>query len=226
MIYITGDTHGDINRFSSVHIPKERTLTENDYVIVCGDFGFIWDNDATEKMWLDGLESEKKYTILFLDGNHENFHLLNQFPIEEWNGGKVHRIRRNILHLMRGQIYTIQDKTFFTMGGAYSIDRYMREEGKSYWPEELPNDNEYKEAINNFKKHNNSVDYVLTHTAPHKIIRKLSYNPDKHDIQLTEFLQWVMQDCNFRHWYFGHWHEDKKIYDNFTALFFDTVKIE
>ena len=112
------------------------------------------------------------------------------------------------------------------MGGAYSIDRYMREEGKSYWPEELPNDNEYKEAINNFKKHNNSVDYVLTHTAPHKIIRKLSYNPDKHDIQLTEFLQWVMQDCNFRHWYFGHWHEDKKIYDNFTALFFDTVKIE
>ena len=93
--------------------------------------------------------AEKPYQILFIDGNHENFNALNSYPVEEWNGGKVHRIRKNILHLMRGQVFTIEGKTFFTMGGAYSIDKHLRKEGYSWWSDEKPNDAENGESDEN-----------------------------------------------------------------------------
>ena len=70
---------------------------------------------------LDWLE-EKSYTTLFVDGNHENFDRLNAYPMEEWHGGKVHKIRPSVLHLMRGQIFNICDKKVFTFGGASSHD--------------------------------------------------------------------------------------------------------
>ena len=86
-IFITGDTHADFKRFGSNFFDDKEC-----YVIVCGDFGGVWDNSNTEKYWLDWLES-KKFTLLFVDGNHENFDMLNAYPVTEWNGGKVHVIR-------------------------------------------------------------------------------------------------------------------------------------
>lgn len=224
MIYITGDLHGDINRFSEVFIPHETSLTENDYLIICGDFGFIFADDNEEKEWLDVLE-KKPYNILWVDGNHENFDAINEYPVETWNGGKVHRIRKNILHLMRGQIFTIEDKTFFTMGGAYSIDKYMRKEGVSWWSQETPNDEEYKEATQNLLMHGNKIDYIITHTAPREIVRRMGYYPNVHDMELTGFLEWIMYEFEFKHWYFGHWHEDKAIGDEFTAIYYDVAEI-
>ena len=224
MIYITGDTHGEIDRFSRIHLPNEQNWNKEDYLIICGDFGFIFDNDKVEKFALDELE-KKPYHILWIDGNHENFNAIDEYPIEEWNGGKAHRIRKNILHLMRGQVFEIDNKKFFTMGGAYSIDRYMRKEGASWWPQEIPSNEEYHEAIENLKKHNNKIDYVITHTAPKEIVLRMGYNPDKHDLQLVGFLEWVMYECDYKHWYFGHWHIDDDITDKVTALFYDVVKL-
>ncbi len=224
MIYITGDIHGDINRFSPDYLPGEDHFTENDFIIICGDFGFIFADDEEEKEWLDRL-SEKPYTILWCCGNHENFHALYKYPTEVRYGGKVHRIRKNIFHLMRGQIFTIEEKKFFSFGGAYSIDRYMRKKNVSYWDEEIPNNEEYDEAVKNLNENGKSVDYIITHTAPKEIIRKMGYYPDHHDMELTGFLEWIMYECKFSHWYFGHWHEDKEIDDKFTALYYQTVRI-
>ena len=151
MIYITGDTHGEQTRFDELATHGEPDWTENDYLIVCGDFGYIFKNSPMEHVFLNHLE-EKPYTICFCDGNHENFAEINSYPVEIWNGGKVHKIRKNVIHLMRGQIYEIDGKKIFTFGGAYSRDRYMRKEGYSYWREELPNDSEYKEASENLKR--------------------------------------------------------------------------
>ena len=120
MIYITGDCHGDFRKFNKKNFPKQKQLTKEDYVIICGDFGGIWDSDKEsrkEKWWLDWL-NEKSYTTLFVDGNHENFDRLNAYPLEEWHGGKIHKIRSSVLHLMRGHIFKIADKTIFTFGGA------------------------------------------------------------------------------------------------------------
>ena len=120
MIYITGDCHADFRRFNTDIFPEQNEMTKEDYVIICGDFGGVWDKDkesAREKWWLDWLE-EKSYTTLFVDGNHENFDRLYDNPVEEWHGGKVHKIRSSVIHLMRGQVFEIDGKEIFTFGGA------------------------------------------------------------------------------------------------------------
>ena len=106
MIYITGNTHGDINRFETEQTKK---FTSEDYLIICGDFGFIWNGGKREEKQLEIL-SQKPYTILFVDGTHENFDLLNAYPTRQWNQGTVHEIRPNILHLMRGEIFEIDGR--------------------------------------------------------------------------------------------------------------------
>ena len=69
MVYVTGDLHGDYSRFKR---PEMKKLRAGDILLVCGDFGFIWDNSKQEQAVLKKL-SEKKYTIAFVDGIHENY---------------------------------------------------------------------------------------------------------------------------------------------------------
>ena len=62
MIYITGDTHGDVTRFSMDNFPEQKTFTDQNenYVIICGDFGLVWNYLAetpSEKYWLKWLEN-------------------------------------------------------------------------------------------------------------------------------------------------------------------------
>lgn len=225
MIYVTGDTHGEQSRFDYLATQGELSWTKDDCLIVCGDFGYLFRDSSVEHIFLNSLEN-KPYTICFVDGNHENFDKINAYPTEKWNGGFVHRIRKNVLHLMRGQIFEIEGKKIFTMGGGYSRDRYMRVLGKSYWRDEMPSDAEYKLAIANLKSHNFSVDYIITHTAPTEIIRYMRSIPDPHEIELNGFLEWVMYETKFKRWYFGHWHNDKEITDKFKVMCFEVDKLE
>ena len=223
MIKVTGDTHGDPVRFIENNM-GDNEWTSDDYLIVCGDFGFIFRNNEAEREFLDYLET-KPYTICFCDGNHENFPAIFSYPKEKWNGGYVHRIRKNILHLMRGQVFEIDDRKVFTMGGAYSIDRYVRKLNFSYWEEEIPNNQEYHEATQNLKENNDEVDIIISHTAPREIIRRMGKYPDAHDMELTGFLEWIMYQIKYQHWYFGHWHLDQTFDEKHTAVYFDTHSI-
>ncbi len=224
MIYITGDTHGEQARFSPAAMPGEDSFGQGDTLIVCGDFGYIFEGSERESAFLDTL-AEKPYTICFCDGNHENFPAIYAYPREVWHGGSVHMIRRNIFHLMRGQVFEIERKRIFTMGGAYSIDRYMRKEGLSFWRAELPTSDEYREAVQNLREAGNSVNYIVTHTAPREIIRRMGKYPDAHDAELTGFLEWIMYEVKFEKWFFGHWHTDEEIDGRFRALWFDVEAI-
>lgn len=225
MIRITGDPHGDISRFYELYYNHgEGHWTKDDILIFCGDWGFLFLNNKTENSFLDDLSS-RPYTICFVDGNHENFDAINTYPIIEWNGGKAHQIRKNIFHLMRGQVFEIDGKTFFTMGGAYSIDKGSRTPGYSWWPDELPTDADYKEATSNLQKYGMKVDYIITHTLPREMILRLGKYPDAHDMELTGFLEWIMYEVDFKHWYCGHWHDDKELNDQFTILWFDVKEL-
>lgn len=225
MIRITGDPHGDISRFYELYYNHgEGHWTKDDILIFCGDWGFLFLNNKSENSFLDDLSS-RPYTICFVDGNHENFDAINAYPTIEWNGGKAHQIRKNIFHLMRGQVFEIDGKTFFTMGGAYSIDKGSRTPGCSWWPDELPTDADYKEATSNLQKHGMKVDYIITHTLPREMIMRLGKYPDAHDMELTGFLEWIMYEVDFNHWYCGHWHDDKELNDQFTILWFDVKEL-
>ena len=129
MVYITGDTHGDLSKFKN---PAFRRLKAGDVLIICGDFGFIWDGSRQEQAVLRKLQ-EKKFTIAFVDGCHENFDLLeHRYKTVRWRGGLAHLIAPNIFHMMRGEIYTIEQKTFFAFGGGHSQDFEYRKETKNW----------------------------------------------------------------------------------------------
>ena len=123
------------------------------------------DDEALD--WLEYLP----FTLAFVDGNHENYDAIAAYPVEEWHGGKIHRIRPHVLHLMRGQIFELEGYRFFTMGGAMSHDiedgilelddpdferkllmlrrnprARFRINHISWWEQELPSDVEYAEA--------------------------------------------------------------------------------
>ncbi len=224
MLYVTGDTHGEEGRFQYMDSAIEKTLKEGDKLFVCGDFGYISDDSYPERQFLRFL-CEKPYQILFVDGNHENFDLINDYPVEEWCGGKVHVIRRNregvpkIIHLMRGQVFEIEGKKIFTLGGAYSIDKYMRTPHRTWFPQEMPTDDEMKEAIANLEKHGNKVDYILTHAAPEETMCIFhTYHPEEKP--LNNFLEWVRENVEYKHWYMGHLHRDEDIWRHQTILWF------
>ena len=104
MIYVTGDTHGQIDRFKEKPVAG---LKKGDTLIVLGDFGFLWDDSRQEKKnrhWL----SKRRYKILFIDGCHENFDLLAQYPTEDFMGGKAKHIEGNLWYILRGSVLTIE----------------------------------------------------------------------------------------------------------------------
>lgn len=123
MIYVTGDIHAQPERFSLEKFPEQSKMSREDFVIVCGDFGLCFKKEESdeEKYWLDWLE-DKPYTTCFVDGNHENFTRLNRFPVEMWHGGKVHKLRPHVIHLMRGEMFELCEKHIFAFGGARSHD--------------------------------------------------------------------------------------------------------
>ena len=220
MIYITGDTHGmhdfvKLIRFSETH----PGLTKQDYLIIAGDFGGVWAAKTLESDLRP--YRELPFTVLFVDGNHENFDLINSYPVEEWNGGKVHFIKPDIIHLMRGQVFEIEGKTIFTFGGATSIDKYIRAEGRDWWPQELPTYEELDEGFANLKRYNNKVDYIITHSCGQRALMypQLRIAADIKSVCPESHLLSNFEDiAKFKHWYFGHFHIDAVLSDKYTAL--------
>ena len=250
MIFITGDIHGNPHRLNSASFTEQKEMTKDDYVIICGDFGMVWHYSETreEKYWLDWLE-QKPFTTLFIDGNHENFERLYSYPVEEWHGGKVHKIRPSVMHLMRGEVFDIDDKKIFAFGGASSHDisdgildgdspylsqeiQKMRDEGKymyriegiSWWKQELPSDEEMKNGITNLKKVDNQVDYIITHSPSASIIAMLGKGLYDQDV-LTRYLEDIKTNTSYRKWFAGHMHVNRAINDKDILLYEQIVRI-
>lgn len=218
MVYITGDTHIpiDIHKLSKANFPEQQNMTKKDFLIICGDFGGVWNSSKEEKYWLKWL-NDKPFTTLFIDGNHENFDKINQYAVKSFMGGNTHQIMDSVYHLMRGQIFEIDGLKFFAMGGAASHDKAYRKEGVSWWPQEIPSDEELNIAMKALNANNWEVDIIITHCAPDSVQTKIAdwYEHDK----ITKFLETIKKDCKYKHWYFGHYHIDNDIDDWHTALY-------
>lgn len=254
MLYITGDTHGlhDIDKlykladtlkdqvthleiaaqvFGSdskveVNIPK---LQDEIFVIIAGDFGFIWRNPEgprgegtpihiKDMRTIRHVFDKMPFTVLFLDGNHENFNVIETLPIVEKWGGKVQPVTDNVYHLMRGEVYTIDNKSILTVGGGLSVDRKYRTEGYSWWPQEELLESELANALVNLEKTQNKVDLVISHTAPQSVVKELdAHLPPwqygiwgmKIDDPTAVKLETVLANIDTSDWYFGHFHIDK-----------------
>lgn len=232
MIHITGDTHGNRDWGKIFMASKSKQIKPNDYVIICGDFGCIWSGNGSDDILLDRY-SKLPFTVLFIDGNHENFDKLYEYPVEKWNGGKIHKIRDNVFHLMRGQVFIIEDKTFFTLGGGTSVDKewrlqYQRENEtykkpcKIWWEQEIPTIGELAMATVELLKQRDKVDYVITHTIGKKFMKEI-LEFVKEDTVLSEYLDTVMETVDYKRWFCGHFHVDRDYDEQKVSMLYDRV---
>ncbi len=250
MIYVTGDCHQNFRKFNTKIFPEQKEMTKEDYVIICGDFGGVWNKEVEnkeEKHLLDWLE-EKPFTTLFVDGNHENFDRLYSYPVELWHGGKVHKIRPSVIHLMRGQIYEIDGKSFFTFGGASSHDiesgildpedpdfkekkKWLDREWRSYrvnhitwWAQELPSEEEMQEGRANLAAHDNQVDFIVTHCCATSTQMLIDEQKLKPDIE-TDYLEEIKRTIQFKKWFFGHYHDNRNVSKKEILIYEQFVRI-
>ena len=254
-IWLTGDIHGDPSRLNTESFYEQKEFLgkkEENILIILGDFGLVWnryEENKQEKYWLDWLE-DKPFTTLFIDGNHDNIQRINSYPVQEWSGGTVHEIRPHVLHLIRGEVFHIEGKQFFVMGGASSHDiqdgildyddpdwrrkadkldkqgKYMyRIKGLSWWEQELPSDDELEYGFQRLGENNNSVDYILSHspstTELYLMGGKGLYTPDK----LTNYLEKVKSITYYKRHYFGHMHVNRAINDKDICLYEQIIRI-
>lgn len=212
---ITGDTH----RNFSQRIQNLKNFSGNSPIIVAGDFGLLWDTvvyyTQEERDMIKDLQ-DTGHSWLFVDGNHENFTRLNRLPLLKKYGAPVGVVADGIYHLRRGNVYTIEGKKIFIMGGAASIDKAYRIENISWWSAELPSKEEEDYALEQLDKVNWKVDYVITHAAPEQATSLLykylhgEYGAEKIEMftskKENQFLSFIADKLKFKHWYFGHYH--------------------
>lgn len=204
IIGITGDMHGD-KKLIKFKQAKEYELS---HLIVLGDFGYIWYDDKEEHSLLDKI-NDMNIEILFVLGNHENYTAINKYPIEERYGGKARKIRDNIYCLLNGEIYLLDNKTFFVMGGANSTDKEYRIKDKSWWEEEVPDKETIEYGKDNLKIRDNKVDCILTHTCYPEALSYVGgeYRADEY----SKELEWFKDNIDYKYWFFGHMHFDYNI---------------
>lgn len=251
MVYITGDCHAVYHKFTTVNFPEQKDLTRDDFIIVCGDFG-LWHKTKTEEWWLDWL-SGKSFTLLFADGNHENFDRLysDEFEVVDFHGGKAHRIRDNIYHLMRGHVFDFCGKKFFVFGGATSHDiadgildrddfksdkefdrtyykwwkqgRMFRVNHESWWEQELPSQSEMGFGMETLQAHDNRVDYVISHCLPQNVASAIGFCGA--DPLTLYFDKLIDNGLTFKEWFAGHYHINRRGLDRYTVLYDDIIRI-
>lgn len=265
-VYVTGDCHGDFRKLSNRSFSEQREMAQsclgeiessrggqrqgreekNGCVIITGDFGY-WDTDSKEQQyWLSWLE-QRSFAVLWLDGNHENFDLLDRLPITSWHGGKVQFLSPSVIHLMRGQVYEIAGKKLFTFGGAASHDTEVILEAEdpmlkqkvhrlrkrkipyrirnvSWWERELPSQEEMDEGLQNLEKNGWNVDFILTHCCAGSTQRQY-FGAEYTENALTEYLEGIKQRCEYQKWFFGHYHKDFSMGEKETVICDRIVKI-
>ena len=219
MILITGDTHGDMTRFGKKAVKK---LKKNDTLIICGDFGFIWDGSKAEQKRLKALGS-KKYNILFVEGVHENFEELQKYETEMWQGGKTRKISGNLRQLIRGQVFEIEGKKIFSFGGGRSEDNdsYLNPSDKAAetrWRMEIPTDKELREGLDNLAAYGNKVDYIVSYEPPAQISEFLNLGKSDRN-HVNTYLEQIREKADFKRWFFGRHHLNKRIPPKFQAVF-------
>lgn len=223
MVYVTGDMHGSESR---LYDREWRKLKAGDTLIVCGDFGYIWDGGKFEKEAIKYLGS-RKFTVAFVDGTHENFDKINSCRETYWKGGMVHRIEGNLLHLMRGQVFNIEGNSIFTFGGGESNDKDIRSEEGLYWREELPSPWEMAQGAAKLDEIGCKVDYIITHEPPKLVKSAMLLREGASDKvnKLNGFLEEIGRGCQYKKWYFGSMHEDRAVTPNHTCVFKKLVRL-
>lgn len=197
-VVVFGDWHEDSNFSVRQLIETNRTINPDAYLHV-GDFG-VWHGVTFLDDVNDVLVSQGK-ELWFIDGNHEDFTIINNLP-EDYRGLGI--LRSNIFHIPRGYAWSWGGKVLMGFGGATSVDRNFREEGITWFADEEITDDDLSRALNV-----REVDILLTHDAPKIPVRGIGRLPE--DIEWDannnrKKISEVISICNVKLNIHGHHH--------------------
>ena len=135
-----------------------------------------------------------------------------------WHGGIVYfeDDYPNLLFAKDGEIYDLDGQKAIAIGGAYSVDKYYRlQRGMNWFPDEQPSEEIKQRTEMQLSTIDWNVDVVLSHTCPQKYVPIEAFMPgldqSKVDHSTEEWLDTIEDRLNYRDWFCGHWHIDKRI---------------
>lgn len=226
-VYITGDMHGSLDRVIS--LCNKNNTTKDDVLIVLGDVGLNYFLDERDRAKKDVL-LRLPITLFCVHGNHEERPAnIRTYVESEFWGGKVFMESEypNIYFAVDGQVYNVGDNKCLVLGGAYSVDKWYRLQNGLKWfeSEQIP-DGEKLEIEAGISAYDWNVDYVLSHTCPYNTrpthLFLHSIDQSTVDSSMEVWLQKIADRLSFKHWYFGHFHDD---WDNgkYSMLYTDVM---
>lgn len=205
MIYFTGDIHANMDERKTFF----DTLTENDILIVLGDFGYSWNKNIMQ-IWND---FRFPFTTLSVLGNHENYSAIYEiYPRDNKFGGEVYKFNDNTFYLKNGEMYYIEGHKFLVFGGALSIDKAMRVPYISWWEQEQPTMADYNRALENLKKNDYKFDELLTHTGSNEEVFNMFMFSQRVKDTTQDMIENIIEEIKknggkFNNHFFGHMHE-------------------
>ena len=214
MIFYTGEIHG--NNTDIIEFCKMHELTDTDVVVLLGDVGANYYTGKRDRKMKEAF-AKVAPTFLCIHGNHEmRPETIDTYKQRVWNGGIVwyEEDFPNLLFAKDGEIYEIEGIRHIAIGGAYSVDKYYRiTRGYGWWADEQPS--EETKAYVEKQLAMNEVDVILSHTCPYKYEPRemfLSFiDQDTVDDSTERWLDEIEGKTDYKAWYCGHWHTDKRI---------------
>ena len=178
---IIGDVHENIHEY-------EKIITNCESSICVGDFGFkhCWDWHMSHE------EFAGRHIII--PGNHDDY----SHPHILYNGLGSHSI---------GNYKFWEGYSIFTVRGAESIDKHLRNEGIDWFVNEELNYQEQLEAFDQYVKLKPRI--VISHDCPQSVMEKLFGYSEKS--QTRTMLEMMFQEHQPDLWVFGHHHKSKDV---------------
>lgn len=164
---ICGDWHG--NPGWARHAIEYGANHGADHFIHVGDFGYwVRADERGSDTWeylkrVNTALTKADKHLYWLDGNHE-FHPAIETLVAQWGNDTPIPLQEwdHIHYLPRGYRWEWWGKQFMAVGGAWSIDRYLRTEGLGWWPGELLTD----EQLTHANREPHGLDVIFSHDCP------------------------------------------------------------
>jgi hypothetical protein len=169
-VVVAGDWHGNTGWAIRVVKMAAKLLRDEPVPLILhlGDFG-IWPGDAGAKYIADLSNAcrEHNVAVWFIDGNHEDFTQLGNF-----------RDSDPVRWLPRGTRWQWHGRTWLALGGGVSLDRAIRTEGETWWPQEEITADEIDGILEDGPAH-----VMITHDVPSGVVHTFPAPPRFWDLK-------------------------------------------